>query len=133
MARQWASGSRRSILCIQTAFDKMQLCSLSVAYACPDLNPTDTMEHSVHNVDTRKPLTHTMPNTLSTICSVQLKLAFVCEEHTSPACQWPLKVNICPLKSVTTPNCSQVKTLVRTASTQIFPETVSDNLCTNSL
>jgi hypothetical protein len=27
-------------LCIQIAIDKMQLCSLSVAYACPHHNPT---------------------------------------------------------------------------------------------
>jgi hypothetical protein len=33
----------------------------------------------------------------------------------------------------TTPNCSQVKTLVRTTSMQMsFPETVSDSLCRNS-
>jgi hypothetical protein len=32
------------------------------------------------------------------------------------------------------PNCSQVKTLVRTTSTQMsFPETVSDSLCRNDL
>uniref|UniRef100_A0A8C7RFT3 GRB10 interacting GYF protein 1b n=1 Tax=Oncorhynchus mykiss TaxID=8022 RepID=A0A8C7RFT3_ONCMY len=37
-------------LCIQIAIDKMQLCSLSDAYACPYHNPT-TMGHSVHNVD----------------------------------------------------------------------------------
>jgi hypothetical protein len=30
-------------LCIQIAIDKMQLCSLSVDYACPYLNPTTTM------------------------------------------------------------------------------------------
>ena len=38
-------------LCIQIAIDKMQLCSLSVAYACPYHNPTATMGHSVHNVN----------------------------------------------------------------------------------
>jgi hypothetical protein len=32
-------------LCIQIAIDKMQLCSLSVAYACPYHNPTATMGH----------------------------------------------------------------------------------------
>jgi hypothetical protein len=41
--------------------------------------------------------------------------------------------SICPLKSVTTPNCSQVKTLVRAMSTQMsFTETVYDSLCSNS-
>jgi hypothetical protein len=67
---------------IQIAVDKMQLCLLSVAYAFPYHNPTITMRHSVHNVDISKPLAH-MP----TICPVQLKLGFIHEEHTSPACQ----------------------------------------------
>ena len=44
------------------------------------------------------------------------------------------KVNICPLKSVTTMNCSQVKTLVRMTSTKMnFPKTVPDSLCRNYL
>jgi hypothetical protein len=30
-------------MCIQTGIDKMQLCSLSVAYSCPCHNPTATM------------------------------------------------------------------------------------------
>ena len=43
-------------------------------------------------------------------------------------------MSICPLKSLTTPNCSQVKTLVRITSTQIsFPGMVSGSLCRNSL
>ena len=41
-------------LCFQIAFDKMQLCSLSVDYAGPYHNPTATMGHSVHNVDISK-------------------------------------------------------------------------------
>jgi hypothetical protein len=41
-------------LCIQIAIDKMQLCSLSVAYACPYHNLTTTMGHSVDNVDISK-------------------------------------------------------------------------------
>ncbi|CDQ94708.1 unnamed protein product [Oncorhynchus mykiss] len=61
-----------------------------------------------------------------------LKPGIIREEHTSPACQWPSKVSICPLMSVTMPNCSQVKTLVKTTSTQMsFPETVSDSLWRN--
>ena len=77
---------------------------------------------------------HTMPpwgtlfthrHTLSALCPVQLKPRFIHEEHTSPACQWLLKVRI--------PNCSQVKTLVSKTSKQVsFPETVSDSLCRNS-
>ena len=45
----------------------------------------------------------------------------------------PSKVRICPLKTVKTPNCSQVKTMARTMSTQMsFLEMVSDSLCRNS-
>jgi hypothetical protein len=43
-------------LCIQIAIDKMQLCSLSVVYACPYRNPTAIMGHSVHNIDVSQPL-----------------------------------------------------------------------------
>ena len=49
----------------------------------------------------------------------QWKPGFICEENTSPTCQTPLNVSICPLKSVTTTNCSQIE--------------VSDSLCRNSL
>jgi hypothetical protein len=43
-----------------------------------------------------------------------------------------VQVCICPLTSVTMPNCSQVKTLVRTTSTHMsFPEMVSSSLCRN--
>ena len=109
-------------LCNQIAIDKMQFCLLFVAYTCPYHNPTATMGHSVHNIDICKPFAHTTP---SAICPVQLKLGFIREEHTSPACQWPSKVSICPLKLVMMPNCCQVKTLVRTTSMKIsFPETV---------
>ena len=83
--------------------------------------PTATMGHSVHNDDISKPLAHTSPYMLSAIYLVQLKLGFIHKEHTSPACQWPSKLSICTLKSVnlTALNCSQVKTLVRTTSTQM--------------
>ena len=57
-------------LFIQIAINKMQLCSLSVAYACPYHNPTATMVDCVHNVDISKPLAHTMlyylPGTVET-------------------------------------------------------------------
>ena len=89
-------------LCIEMAIEKMQLHLLSIAYACTYHNPTVTMGHSIYNVDISKPLAHTTPYTQSAICPVQLKPGFISEEHTSPMCQWSLKVSICPLKSVTT-------------------------------
>ena len=45
-------------LCIQIAINKMQLCSLSVVYACSYHNCTANMGHPVHNVDNSKPLAH---------------------------------------------------------------------------
>ncbi len=115
IAQQWVTVS----LCIQNAIIKMHLCSLSITYACPYHNPTATMGHSIHNVDSSKPLTHTTPYTLSAICPVQWKPGFIREENTSPKCQTPSNVSICPLKSVTTTNCSQVETPMRTMSMQM--------------
>ena len=64
----------------------------------------------------------------------QWKPGFIREENTSPTCQTPSNVSICPLKSVTTTNWSQVETPMRTTSMQMsFPETVSDSLCRNPL
>jgi hypothetical protein len=83
-------------LCIQIAVIKMQLCSLSIAYACPYHNPTATMGHSDHIIS--KSLTYATPYILSAICPVQLKPGFIYEEFTSPAYQWPSKVSICPQK-----------------------------------
>jgi hypothetical protein len=54
-------------LCIPIVIDKMQWCSLSVAYACPYHNPTATMGHSVHKVDISKPLAHTTQYALSEV------------------------------------------------------------------
>ncbi len=99
-------------LCIQNAINKMHPCSLSLTYACPYRNPTTTMGNSIHSVDISKPLTHTTPY----ICPVQWKPGFIREENTSPKCQTPSNVSICPLKSVTMMNCSQVETPVRTTS-----------------
>ncbi len=96
---------------------------------CPNHNPTATMGHSIHNIDISKPLTHTTPYTLSAICPVQWKQGFICEENTSPKCQTPSNVSIWPLKSVTTTNCSQVETPMRTLSMQMsFPETFKEIL-----
>ncbi len=112
----------------------MHLCSLSIIYACPYHNPTATMGHSIHNVDISKPLTHTTPYTLFAIWPVQWKPGFIHEENTSPKCQTPSNVSICTLTLVTTMNCSQVETPMRTTSMQMsFPETVSDSLYRNSL
>ncbi len=117
-------------LCIQNAINKMHLCSLSITYACPYHNSTATMGHSIHNIHISKPLTHTTPYTLSAICPVQWKPGFIREENTSPKCQMPSNVSICPLKSVMTTNCSQVETQMRMMSMQMsFPETVFDSLC----
>ncbi len=69
--------------------------------------------------------------TLSAICPVQWKPGFIHEKNTSPKCQTPSNVSIFPLKSVTTTNCSQVKTM--TSMQMSFPETVSDSLCRDSL
>ncbi len=84
----------------------MYLCSLSITNICPYQNPTATMGHSIHNVDTSKPLTHTTPYTLSVICPVQWKPGFIHEKNTSTKCQTPSNVSICPLNSVTMMNCS---------------------------
>ncbi len=70
-------------LCIQNAINKMHMCLLSITYACPYHNPTATMGHSIHNVDIRKPLTHTTPYMLSAICPVQWKPWFIREENTN--------------------------------------------------
>ncbi len=135
---EWHSNGPQDLVtvsqCIQNAINKMHQCSLSITYACAYHNPTATMGHSIHNIDISKPLTHTMPYTLSVICPVQWKPGLIREENTSPKCQTPSNVSICPLKSDTTTNCSQVETPMRTTSKQMsFPETVSDSLCRNSL
>ncbi len=60
-------------LCFQNAINKMNLCPLSITYACPYHNPTATMDHSIHNINISIPLTHTTPYTLSAICPEQWK------------------------------------------------------------
>ncbi len=107
--KNWPQDLVTVSLCIQNAINKIHLCSLSITYTCPYHNPTATMGHSIHNVDISKPLIHTTPYTLSAICPVQWKPGFICEENTSPKCQTPSNVSICPLKSVTMMNCSEVQ------------------------
>ncbi len=124
-------------LWIQNAINKMHLCSVSITYVCHQ-EPLD--------VEISKPLTHTLGVQQYTkkslykciihsfICPVQWKPGFIREENTSPKCQTPSNVSICQLKSVTTTNCSQVETPMRTTSMQMsFPERVSDSFCRNSL
>ncbi len=137
MVDEWHNNGSQDLitvsLCIQNPINKMHLCSLYITYACLYHNPTATMGQSIHNVDISKLLTHKKPYTLSAICPVQWKL-WIREENTSPKCQTPSNVSICPLKSVTTTNCSQVETPMRTTSMQMsFPVTVSDSLCRNYL
>ena len=107
MAQQWASGSHHG----SSAINKMHLCSLSI--------PTATMGHLVHNIDISKPLTHTIPHTLSAICSEQWKPIFIREENTSSMCQTLLKVKASPVKSVTTWDCSQVESPMSIMSMQM--------------
>ncbi len=77
VADEWRDNGPQDLvtvsLCIQIAINKMHLFLLSIAYACPDHNPTATMGHSVHNIGTSKSLAHTTPHTLSSICLVQWK------------------------------------------------------------
>ena len=67
MARQWTQDLITVSLCIQIVIGKMQLCSLSVAYADSYHNPTATTGHSAHNIDISKPLTHTTASTWSAV------------------------------------------------------------------
>ena len=54
-------------LCIQITIDKMQLCSLSVACACPFHNPTVTMGYSLHSVGISKSIANTTSYMWSTV------------------------------------------------------------------
>ncbi len=121
-------------LCIQNAINKMHLCLLSITYACPYHNPTATMGHfnpqrwhqqTAHPHDAIHAVCH-LP------CTVKTGI-HPWREHLSKV-QDAIDCEHCPLKSVTTTNCSQVETPMRTTSMQMsFPETVSDSLCRNYL
>ncbi len=121
-------GSRHVSLCIKNAINKMHLCSLSITWTpLPSWANLSTTLTSANRSPIRR-------HTVTAICPVQWNPGFMCEENTSSKCQMPLNVSICPLKTVTTTNCSQVETPMRTTSMQMsFPETVSDSLCRNSL
>ena len=69
---KWASGSRVTVfLCIQIAIDKMKLCSLSVAYACPYHNPTAPMGHcSQRHQKTTRP-----HNAIHVVCGCEAKFS----------------------------------------------------------
>ncbi len=107
--------------------NKMQLCSLSITYACPYHNPTATQFTTLTSANRSLTRRHTR-------C---LPSALYSENRDSSVkrkCQTPSNVSICSLKSVTMMNCSQVETPMRTTSMQMsFPEMVSDSLCSNSL
>ncbi len=124
----WMNGTTMGLTISPRYLCAFKMSSMSITYACTYHNPTVTMGHLIHNVDIRKPLTHTTPYTLSAICPVQWKPGFIREENTSPKGQIPSNVSICPLESVMTTNCSQVETPMRMTS---FPETVYDSLCRN--
>ena len=64
---EWPQDHLTVSLSIEIALDKMQLCSLSVVYACPYHNPTATMGHSSHNVEICKALAHMTPYTWSVV------------------------------------------------------------------
>ena len=72
-------------LCIKIAIDKMQLCSLSVAYACPYHNPTASMWHSVHIVDISKQLAQTTV-ALCCVTKLHILIAFYFPQHKVHLC-----------------------------------------------
>ena len=95
----------------------MQLCSLSVAYAGPFHNPTNSM---VHNVDISKPLAHMMHSTVETgIHPGRAHLSSV-----------PVAIEGEHLPTEVGYGAELVKNLVSTQMS--FPEMVSDCLCRNS-
>ncbi len=92
------------------------------------------MGHSIHNIDISKLFTHMTPYTLSAICPVQWKPGFIREENTSPKCQTPSNVSICPLKSLRRRTAVRSRPrwgrrACRWASLRRF----SDSLCRNNL
>ncbi len=129
MHSTWMNGTTMGLRILSRYLCAFKMPSMSITYACPYHNPTATMGHSIHKVDISKPLTHMTPYTLSAICPVQWKPGFILEDNSSPKCQMPSNVSICPLKSVKTTNCSQVENPMRMTRMQMsFPETVSDSL-----
>jgi hypothetical protein len=58
---------------VQVSLHEMQWCSLTDAYACLHHDTATSMGHSAHNIDVRKPLTNSSPNTLSAISTIQFE------------------------------------------------------------
>ncbi len=113
---EWHSNGPQDLvtvsLCDQNAINKMHLCSLSITYAWPYHNPY--RHHGPLDAANRSPTrrhTRCLPSTL-----YSEKPGLIHEENTSPKYQTPSNVSICPLKSVTMTNCSQVETPMRTTS-----------------
>ncbi len=113
---------------IQNAINKCHLCfighNIRLAHTITPPPPGPLRSQTLTSVNRSPTCNHTrclhiMP------CTV--KPGFIREET-------PLNMSIAHFKSVTTTNCSQVETLMRTTGMQMsFSETVSDSLCRNSL
>ncbi len=115
-------------LCIQNAINKMHRCSLSITYM-----PAHTITPPPPWATQSTTLTsaNCLPTRRHTRC---LPSALYSEIRDSFRERNTLSESIYPLNSVTTKNCSQVETPIRTTSMQMnLPETVSETLCRNYL
>ena len=96
VADEWHNNGPQDLvtvsLFIQIAINKMQLCSLSVAPACPYHNHTATMGHSVHNVDISK------HDAIHAVCHLPGTVEAGLHPRKAYFSSVPVKVSICPLK-----------------------------------